>query len=133
MYFHMICRLNFPHMVPSSRKRKEKRKKIKNKILKKERKKRSEDTVDRYLSPKFGVNLFSGVRENEVYRRWTTNTRLATVDLGCVLVRKNSFPKMLFYNERVSCLPCNSSDISNMAGVLKNKYTLFTVYIEHGN
>ncbi len=33
--------------------------------------------VDRYLSPKFGINSFSSIRENDVYeqrtdgRRWT--------------------------------------------------------------
>ncbi len=27
--------------------------------------------VDRYLSPKFGVNSFSGIRENDVYGRAT--------------------------------------------------------------
>ncbi len=27
--------------------------------------------VDRYLSPKFGVNPFSGIRENDVYGRRT--------------------------------------------------------------
>ncbi len=25
--------------------------------------------VDRYLSPKFGINSFSGIRENDVYGR----------------------------------------------------------------
>ena len=33
--------------------------------------------VDRYLSPKFGINSFSGIRENDVYGRrtdgWRTN------------------------------------------------------------
>ncbi len=28
--------------------------------------------VDRYLSPKFGINSFSGSRENDVYGRRTT-------------------------------------------------------------
>ncbi len=32
--------------------------------------------VDRYLSPKFGVNSFSGIRENDVYGRLTDNGRL---------------------------------------------------------
>ncbi len=34
--------------------------------------------VDRYLSPKFGVNSFSGIRENDVYerRRMTDDGRL---------------------------------------------------------
>ncbi len=31
------------------------------------------DMVDRYLSPKFGINLFSGIRENDVYGRWTAD------------------------------------------------------------
>ncbi len=44
--------------------------------------------VDRYLSPKFGINSFSGVRENDVYGRQTddgrtTDTRVTTVALLC--------------------------------------------------
>ncbi len=27
------------------------------------------DMVDRYLSPKFGINSLSGIRENDVYGR----------------------------------------------------------------
>ena len=39
--------------------------------------------VDRYLSPKFGVNSFSGhgIRENDVARR--TDSRVTTVALLC--------------------------------------------------
>ncbi len=44
--------------------------------------------VDRYLSPKFGVNSFSGIREYDVYGRTTdgrttTDARLTTVALLC--------------------------------------------------
>ncbi len=50
--------------------------------------------VDRYLSPKFGINSFSGIRENDVYgrrtdgrttdgRRRTTDARVTTVALLC--------------------------------------------------
>ncbi len=31
--------------------------------------------VDRYLAPKFGINSFSGIRENDVYGRRTTDGR----------------------------------------------------------
>ncbi len=37
-----------------------------------EKKKWSGDMVDRYLSQKFGIDSFSGIRENDVYQpRWT--------------------------------------------------------------
>ncbi len=41
--------------------------------------------VDRYvyLSPKFGINSFSGIRENDVYGRQTTDARMTTVALLC--------------------------------------------------
>ncbi len=49
--------------------------------------------VDRYLSPKFGINSFSGIRENDVYGwtdgrrtddgRTTTDARVTTVALLC--------------------------------------------------
>ncbi len=43
-----------------------------NKKKKKPKKKKwSGDMVDRYLSPKFGINSFSGIRENDVYGRRT--------------------------------------------------------------
>ncbi len=29
--------------------------------------------VDRYLSPKYGINSLSGIRENDVYGRTTTD------------------------------------------------------------
>ena len=32
--------------------------------------------VDRYLSSKFGVNSFSGIRENDVYGRPTNDGRM---------------------------------------------------------
>ncbi len=35
--------------------------------------------VDRYLSPKFGINSFSGIRENDVYGR-RTDGRTTTDD-----------------------------------------------------
>ncbi len=35
--------------------------------------------VDRYLSPKFGINSFSGIREDDVYRR-TDDGRTTTDD-----------------------------------------------------
>ncbi len=42
--------------------------------------------VDRYLSPKFGINSFGGVRENDVYGRTTdgqrTDGRRRTTDDG---------------------------------------------------
>ncbi len=38
--------------------------------------------VDRYLSPKFGINSFSGIRENDVYGR-TTEARVTRVALLC--------------------------------------------------
>ncbi len=45
---------------------------------------------NRYLSPKFGINSFSGIRENDVYgrrttdgRRRTTDARVTTVALLC--------------------------------------------------
>ncbi len=48
------------------------------------KKKWSGDMVDRYLSPKFGINSFSGIRENDVYgRRRTTDARVTTVALPC--------------------------------------------------
>ncbi len=31
--------------------------------------------VDRYLAPKFGINSLSGIRENDVYGRRTTDGR----------------------------------------------------------
>ncbi len=31
--------------------------------------------MDRYLSPKFGINSFSGIRENDVYGRRTDDGR----------------------------------------------------------
>ncbi len=31
--------------------------------------------VDRYLSPKIGINSFSGIRENDVYGRRTDDGR----------------------------------------------------------
>ncbi len=36
--------------------------------------------VDRYLFPKFGINSFSGVRENDVYGRTTDDGRTTTDD-----------------------------------------------------
>ena len=36
--------------------------------------------VDRYLSPKFDINLFNGIRENDVYGRRTDGR---TDDDGC--------------------------------------------------
>ncbi len=36
--------------------------------------------VDRYLSSKFGINSFSGIRENDVYGRRTDNGRTTTDD-----------------------------------------------------
>ncbi len=40
--------------------------------------------VDRYLSLKFGINSFSGIRENDVYgQRTTTDARVTTVALLC--------------------------------------------------
>ncbi len=38
--------------------------------------------VDRYLSPKFGINSFSGIRENDIYGR-RTDARVTTVALLC--------------------------------------------------
>ncbi len=35
----------------------------------------SEDMVVRYLSPKFGINSFSGISENDVYGRRTDDER----------------------------------------------------------
>ncbi len=32
--------------------------------------------VDRYLAPKFGINSFSDIRENDVYGRQTDDGRL---------------------------------------------------------
>ncbi len=53
--------------------------------------------VDRYLFPTFGVNSFSGIRENDIYgrrtdgrrtngdgRRRTTDARVTTVALLCI-------------------------------------------------
>ncbi len=37
--------------------------------------------VYRYLSPKFGINSFIGIRENDVYGR-TTDDRRTTTDDG---------------------------------------------------
>ncbi len=60
---------------------------IKNKefeILKNKTKNNSGDMVDRYLSPKFGVNRLDGFRENDVYgRTTTTDARATTVALLC--------------------------------------------------
>ena len=46
--------------------------------------------VDRYMSPKFGVKSFSGIRGNDVYGRRTDDdgrqimdARVTTVDLLC--------------------------------------------------
>ncbi len=72
MYFQRRCRLNFflPYGLMLTKT------KIKCEILKK-----SGDMVDRYLSSKFGVNSFSGIRENDVYGRQTTD-RQRTDDDG---------------------------------------------------
>ncbi len=35
--------------------------------------------VDRYMSPKFGVNLLDGVRENDVYGWRTTDGRTTEI------------------------------------------------------
>ncbi len=53
------------------------KKSLKNKIFKKLKKKCSGDMMDRYLSPKFGVNPLDGFRESDVYG-WTKMT-----DDGC--------------------------------------------------
>ncbi len=39
-----------------------------------------------YLSPKFGVNLLDGFRENDVYGR-PTDTRVMTVALYCAIAQ----------------------------------------------
>ncbi len=60
---------------------------VKKNINKNFEKKWSGDMVDRYMSPKFGVDSFSGIRENDVYgrttdgRRRTTDARVTTVAL----------------------------------------------------
>ena len=46
------------------------------------KKKWSGDMVDRYLYPKFGINSFGGIRENDVYGR-TTEARVMAVALLC--------------------------------------------------
>ena len=49
-----------------------KKKIVKIKKNKKTKKTFSGDMVDRYISPKFAINSFSGIRENDVYGRPTT-------------------------------------------------------------
>ncbi len=43
----------------------------------------SGDMMDRYFSPKFGVNPHDSFQENNVYRHTTTDTHAMTVVLQC--------------------------------------------------
>ncbi len=59
--------------VNENEKKKKNRIKSKIKILKNKETKWSGDMVDMYLSPRYGVDSFSGIRENGVYGRTTTD------------------------------------------------------------
>ncbi len=54
----------------------------------------SGDMVDRYLSPNFGINSFSGIRENDVYGR-RTDARVMTAIWLCFAVAQSRANKTI--------------------------------------
>ena len=75
---------------------------LKNKQTNKQKKKRSGDIVDRYLSVKFGINPLDGFQENDVYGR-TADIQVMPASNSDVQLHKAELKSGQFFNLKV-CL-----------------------------